>query len=470
MDDDGRTRRGGAAWLALATLLAGALVPAGGSAQMPVDGLEARVWLGRGEAPVVHRGDRVRLYYRTSRDAYVAIFHLDTDGTVRLLHPRVPGDDHYTRGRRDYRMLFPRSSHWQVDEDPGVGYFFLVASEHPLDFSSFRYSSRAGWDLSAVGRRVHRDPFLAMEEYVEHLLPGAAHRVHALDYVEYHVGREHRYPRFVCYDCHRFRPYVSWNPYHYRCHSFRIVIFTDPYFYPVYRYRGTRVVYRTPPSLPYGRFAFKERARGEPATPMYRRSDEGEPPGLRVPERRRDADDSGGLRPGGPAPALRDAPAGTSSAGDAERRRPSGEASPDEVPRVRERPDARSAPVIRPETRSPRGVDPSREERPVPDRPVLERRREEDRSPREVDDRRDGAPPPTTFPRIRGGDERPTPERPEPEARERRPETRPAPEREPRPSRSPESRPSRDGDRSGASASDGRERSSPAAVRRRPPR
>ena len=35
----------------------------------PVDSLETRVWLDRGDDPVVQRGDDVRVYYRTSADA-----------------------------------------------------------------------------------------------------------------------------------------------------------------------------------------------------------------------------------------------------------------------------------------------------------------------------------------------------------------------------------------------------------------
>lgn len=250
--------------------------------------LQVRVWLGRGESPVLERGERARLYYRASHDVYVAIFHVNTDGIVRLLHPRAPGQDHYVRGRRDYRLLFPRSSYWYVDDDPGVGYFFAVASPRPLDFSAFRYSHQAGgWDLTPVGRRVYEDPYAAMDDYVAHLIPRWREAVYALDFVEYHVGRRHEYPRFLCYDCHGFRPYRSWNPYHYACRSFRLVISTDPYFYPSYRYRGTRVVYTRPLAPERGRYSFQERADGEPWTPLYRDRPDTGAPGVEGRARRR---------------------------------------------------------------------------------------------------------------------------------------------------------------------------------------
>ena len=81
--------------------------------------ISARVWLDRGDEPLLDRGDRVRIYYRTSHDAYVAIFKIDTNGTTRLLYPQTPSDDNWVMGERDYRLLFPRSPYWYVDDSPG---------------------------------------------------------------------------------------------------------------------------------------------------------------------------------------------------------------------------------------------------------------------------------------------------------------------------------------------------------------
>lgn len=336
--------------------------------------LEARVWLGRGEAAVVERGDRARLYYRTSEDAYVAIFHINTDGITRLLHPRVPDEDHYVRGGRDYRLLFPTSPYWYVDDDPGVGYFFVVASPRPLDFSAIRYSHEAGgWDLTAVGRRVYQDPYAAMDDYVAELIPGWRDAVYALDFAEYHVGRRHEYPRFLCYDCHGFRPYQSWNPYHYACRSFRLVIYTDPYFYPASRYRGSRVVYTRPPAPTRARFAFKERAEAEPWTPLYRRRGEGDLPGVEGAERRRSpagagvgVDAAAAERTDGRAAPRRRDPDGALSGG------PSG--VPGEQGRARQ---ADGVPGIEDGSPLRRG----REDAGDPPRPVLRRRPADDEGP-----------------------------------------------------------------------------------------
>lgn len=256
-------------WLAVAALLGQGV---GVSAQDTQPGVapEARIWLDRGDEPLLQRGDRARVYYRTAADAYVAILHIDTDGAVTLLHPRAPEEDSYTRGERDYRLLFPQSSYWFVDEYPGKGYFFLVASPEPLDLSGFDYARlERRWDLTRVGRAVYRDPYLAMDDYVARLIPDWESVPYALDFVTYDVGEVHEYPRFLCYDCHGYRSYAAWNPYTYACASFRVVVWDDPWFYPSFRYQGVRITYAEP-RRGVARFAFKERAEGETWTPLTR--------------------------------------------------------------------------------------------------------------------------------------------------------------------------------------------------------
>ena len=230
---------------------------------------EPRIWLDRGVDPVLEAGDRVRIYYRTDADAYVAILQIDTDGTTRMLYPRSPTENHYARADREYRLLFPRSAYWNVDDRPGVGYFFVVTSPTPFDLSDFRYSYyEGGWDLSAVGSTVYSDPYVAMDDYVARLIPDWENLDYGLDFISYNVGGAHEFPRFLCYQCHGFRPYGTWNPYRSTCVNFRVVVYDDPYFYPSYRYRANRVVMVGPRNPTRPRFGFKERAEGDPGTPV----------------------------------------------------------------------------------------------------------------------------------------------------------------------------------------------------------
>ena len=230
---------------------------------------EPRIWLDRGVDPVLEAGDRVRIYYRTDADAYVAILQIDTDGTTRMMYPRSPTENHYARADRDYRLLFPRSAYWNVDDRPGVGYFFIVTSPSPFDFSDFGYSYYdGGWDLSGVGSTVYSDPYVAMDDYVAQLVPDWEYVDYGLDFTSYSVGGAHEFPRFLCYQCHGFRPYSTWNPYRYTCVDFRVVVYDDPYFYPSYRYRADRVVMVGPRNPARPRFGFKERALGDPGAPV----------------------------------------------------------------------------------------------------------------------------------------------------------------------------------------------------------
>ena len=269
-------------WIAGTVTLVAALAPGHGSGlaervgvgewDSPVslqqDG-EPGIWLDRGVDPVLETGDRVRIYYRTPADAYVAILQIDTDGTTRMLYPRSPTENHYARANRDYRLLFPRSTYWNVDDRPGVGYFFIVTSPTPFDLSDFGYSPYdGGWDLSAVGSTVYEDPYVAMDDYVARLVPDWEEVSYGLDFISYNVGGPHEYPRFLCYQCHGFRPYSSWDPYRYSCLNFRVVVYDDPYFYPSRRYRADRVVLVGPGNPTRPRFEFKERVAGDPGTPV----------------------------------------------------------------------------------------------------------------------------------------------------------------------------------------------------------
>lgn len=262
--------------------------------------LAAHLWFDRGEEPLLERGERVRVYYRTNYDAYVAIFNIDTDGTARLVYPSSPAEGHYVRGGRDYRLLLPGSEYWYVDDHPGMGYYFIIASPEPFDFSAVEYSYYdRGWDLTRVGRTVYSDPYVAMDDYVAALIPDWEYVAYALDFSTYHVGAaRYDYPRFLCYDCHGFRPYSAWNPYHFACSTFRVVVYTDPWYYPSFRYRGTRVVYTRPPRPFSPRFDFKERVRGDPVGVEYvTRPPVADRPGVAGdPVRRRSADERGSVR------------------------------------------------------------------------------------------------------------------------------------------------------------------------------
>lgn len=203
------------------------------------------------------RGDRARVYFRTDEDAYVTIVRIDTDGRVDILFPEDPYDDNEVRGGHTYRVYGHGHESFVINDYPGLGYIFAIASWDPFDYD--RVSRGRQWDYHYAGGRVHRDPYVAARDFADLLLDPRAS--YSFDVAEYHVDQRVTYPRFLCYDCHAYRPYPVWNPYSHACVKFRIVVWDDPYYYPYRRYGGRRVVYvrervREP------RYEFKELPRG----------------------------------------------------------------------------------------------------------------------------------------------------------------------------------------------------------------
>jgi len=252
-----------------------------------------RVWTSGGD--LHRRGDRVQLYYRTERDAYVTVFRIDTDGRVQLLFPRDPGEENYGYGGATYSVAnYDRSSAFYVDDAPGVGYIFAVASSDPFNYDAIIHEGR--WYLDDVSDgRIHGDPRSSMEEIAVQLMSVeyADFDTHLLPY---YVERRYDYPRFVCYDCHTYTPFAYWDPYLAWCRRFTLVVFNDPYYYyPSYwyptryyggvYYGGSGVVYTQPRT---SRYVFKTRENSSPgvdyrdrrstsrtATPDRRDNDDG---------------------------------------------------------------------------------------------------------------------------------------------------------------------------------------------------
>jgi len=232
-----------------------------------------RIWLSGDD--VYRRNERARVYYRVERDAFVTILRVDTDGRVRVLFPRHPDDDNYAEAGRSYVVSgWDRGTTFIVDDYPGVGYVFAIASSTPFDFRMIHDGDR--WTMRHVtDGRIHGDPRSSLEEIMLELLPQ--------DYDDfdthiaaYHVERRYDYPRFVCYDCHAYVPFYTWNPYYSWCRSYTLVVWNDPwyyhpsYWYPTRYYGGRRVVY-TYRSAP-ARYVFRER-QGSVAGVDYRRRD-----------------------------------------------------------------------------------------------------------------------------------------------------------------------------------------------------
>lgn len=246
--------------LALATLAAG---PTPSSAPPPTalianwvrSGSRERprinIWLNRDD--VYNRGDRARVYFKSDQDAYVTIIRIDTDGRMRVLFPIDPWEDNFARGGKTFEVLGrDRDEAFRIDDYPGVGYVFAIASEDAFTYDDIVRGDH--WDYHTISDgRVRGDPYVVVSDIADKI---ARETDYDYDVSQYYVEKHYDYPRFVCYDCHTYTSWRAWDPYGSYCSRFRIVVYDDWYYYP-YRYRnGGTYVGR--PYRPGPRYVFKD--------------------------------------------------------------------------------------------------------------------------------------------------------------------------------------------------------------------
>ena len=224
----------------------------------PPERPRVEVWTAQGDAPYT-AGQPARVYFQAAQDAYVTILRVDTDGRVRMLFPREPWDDNFARGGRIYEVQGATTSEaFDVDDYPGVGYLFAIVSDDRFAYDAIENDEH--WDYRSIadGGRVRGDPYVALTDLAERLLP-TGYADWDYDITPYYVNQHYDYPRFLCYDCHTYVSYRYWNPYQVSCVRFRVVVYDDPYYYPYRYYGGMRAVF-TRPFRPEPRFIFRDRA------------------------------------------------------------------------------------------------------------------------------------------------------------------------------------------------------------------
>ncbi|UCG86610.1 MAG: DUF4384 domain-containing protein [Gemmatimonadota bacterium] len=279
------------------TGVAAAGVPAGRTApdvRVPTHGPYIEVWA---SGEVFRRGERVHVWFRSAEDAFVTVMRIDTDGRVRVLYPQQPWHNNYVpaghrlevstvaRGRQPYAF--------EIDDYPGTGYLFAVSSRVPFDYGLFVDGDRWDYRNIAYYGRVTGDPYVALMDLIDHMVPPAGYDEYTYDVYPYHVDDRYDYPRFLCYDCHAYVAYPAWNPYLHSCVRYRLVVYDDPYYYPARVYAATRVVF-TRPRRVEARYVFQSRSPDESfITKVPRRPVN--PTGRRIASREATGRDVGGL-------------------------------------------------------------------------------------------------------------------------------------------------------------------------------
>ncbi len=197
-------------------------------------GLGVEVWTDRGDDAVYQPGDALEIKARAADDAYLLVYEIDAEGYVRLLYP-YRGSSGFVEGRRTYRVPPERSNVDLVVQGP-VGQCYVVAIAardrfqelpwylRPYDLQAEQVGYEGGRDdeegITAEGRIVG-DPFVAMERIRRRVVSDAEDPdAFGTSYATYYVHNEVRYPRYLCYDCHRPGRWAWWSgfdPYYSSC-------------------------------------------------------------------------------------------------------------------------------------------------------------------------------------------------------------------------------------------------------------
>ena len=199
--------------------------------------IDVEVWTDRGDDAVYQAGEAMRVKVRTSADAYLLVYEIDTDGDVNLLYPWKRGSGR-VEARRTLRLPPDESDHQLVvEQETGQGFLVAVASEQPFrDLPWFLrpfdpQAASVGYEGAPEGQdveegfdedgRIVGDPYVAMERIRRRVMsdPGDTERF-ATAYSTYYVHEQVRYPRYLCNDCHRPNRWAWWpgfDPYYAHC-------------------------------------------------------------------------------------------------------------------------------------------------------------------------------------------------------------------------------------------------------------
>ena len=256
-------------WLRTLVLLALACAPGVASAS----GLAVELWTDRGNDGVYQPGDVISIKSRLSEDAFLLVYEIDSEGGVHLLFP-PPGREGPVQGGRTIELPDDDRNQLVVDDQTGQGFVVAIASRAPFDSLPWylRPENPQAEGIGYVGQpdqeegvtadgKIVGDPFVAMERIRRRVVASADDpESFATTYVSYYVHEQVRYPRYLCYDCHRPGQYAWWDgfdPYYTTCTAFdfhvnwswywgpRYWFGSVPYFVYVYR-DGCPPAYRRP--------------------------------------------------------------------------------------------------------------------------------------------------------------------------------------------------------------------------------
>jgi hypothetical protein len=222
--------------------------------------VDVDVWIDKDEGGVYRPGESMRVYFRSTGDANVLVFNVDTEGYVHLIYPYGPEDPPYVDGGRAYRIP-SRSDPYDLvaDGPPGIEYVVAVASPYPFqnlpwylsaDRTDGERPDLEDDDDDTESGQIQGDPYVGIDRIIRRIVPpGREDRV-ATNETYFYIGRRVEYPRYVCADCH-YHPFY-FDPYVDACSAFEIRVDATWAHYAPIRFGSVRprYIYRVRPGAP----------------------------------------------------------------------------------------------------------------------------------------------------------------------------------------------------------------------------
>ena len=192
------------------------------------------LWTDRGNDAIYEPGDVLQVRTRTTDDAYLLVYEIDSQGYVRVLYP-LRGQNGMVAARETYRVPSESDDQQLVVQDPiGEDYIVAIATREPFEDLPWylRPYDVQGDDIGYVNEptdeegvtrdgKVVGDPFVAMERIRRRVVPRPNDtESFATAYTTYYVHQQVRYPRYICNDCHRPGQWAwwdGWDPYYTSC-------------------------------------------------------------------------------------------------------------------------------------------------------------------------------------------------------------------------------------------------------------
>jgi hypothetical protein len=144
-----------------------------------------RVWMNSNAE--YQRGDRARVYVRTTDDGYLVVLHADTQGRIRVLFPLDPGDDNYARGGDSFEVRGRGDRDAFLIEDKSGGGLVLAAwSPDPFQFD--RLSLNNHWDYRVMAANVREDREAGLLDVVQQMTLNQFFEYDAAQYIVGHVS------------------------------------------------------------------------------------------------------------------------------------------------------------------------------------------------------------------------------------------------------------------------------------------